>query len=120
MTACSGRYGTDQAFGAGADEIFPVGSNQGFPHQIIVFGIAVLDQCPLHGLFVGIRGNIDLVHGSGIQAGIVHDGGEGRGGGIEILHLLRVITHFPDVLGQLNGFLQQCLYPTPCNGWKPA
>ena len=55
---------------------------------------------------MGIRGNIDLVHGSGIQACIVHDSGEGRGGGIEILHLLRVITHFPDVLGQLNGFLQ--------------
>ena len=106
MTSCSGRHCTDQTLGAGTDQIFPVGSQQRFPNQVIVFGIPVLDQSPLHGFFMGIRGNVDLVHGSGIQTGIIHDGGEGRGSGVEVLDLFGIVTHFPDVFSQLNGFFQ--------------
>ena len=84
----SGRHSTDQTLGAGADQILPVGSHKGFPHQVIVLGIAVLDQRPLHGLLMGIRGHIDRPHGAGIQTGVIHGGGQGAGGGIEILHLL--------------------------------
>ena len=33
--------------------------------------------------------HIDLLHGAGIQAGVVHAGGEAAGCGIEVLHLVR-------------------------------
>ena len=102
----SGGYGSDETLGAGTDEILPVGFQQCFPDKVIVFWIAVLDQCPLHGLFVRISGNIDLFHGPGIQTGVVHYGGEGRGGGLEVLHLLRVVAHFPDIFRKLDGLLE--------------
>ena len=82
-----------------------MGLEESFLYQIVVFRVPVLDERPLHGLFVGIRRHIDPVHGPGIQAGIVHDRGQGGGGGVEILDLLRVIAHVPDVLRQLHGFL---------------
>ena len=83
-----------------------MGLQQRFLHQVVILGVAILDQRPLHSLFVGISGNIYPFHGAGIQAGVVHHGGQRRGGGIEILHLLRIVTHFPDVFCQLDGFLQ--------------
>ena len=83
-----------------------MGSHQRFPHQVVILGIAVLDQRPLHGLLMGIGRDIDLVHGPGIQTGVVHDCGQGGGCGIEVLDLLRIVAHFPDVLRQFNGFLQ--------------
>ena len=105
IAAASGRNSPNQALGAGTDQILPVGLDQRLFHQIIVFGIPVLDQRPLHGLLMGVRGDIDLLHGPGVQAGVVHDSGQGRGGGVEVLHLLRIVAHIPDVLRQLHGLL---------------
>ena len=105
--ALPGRYGPDQALGPGADQILPVGFQQRFFHQIVVLGVPVLDQRPLHGFFVGVRGDVDLLHGPGVQAGIVHDGGQGGGGGVEVLDLLRVVAHLPDVFRQFDGLLQR-------------
>ena len=92
-------------FGAGTNEVLPVGFQQSLPNQVVVFGIAVLDQCPLHGLFVGVGGDIDLFHSTGVQAGIVHHCGQGGGGGIEVLDLLRIVAHFPNILCQFDGLL---------------
>ena len=65
----------NQAFFPGPDEIFPVASAQGFPDQGEILRTAELQECPLHGLFMGIPGNIDVLAGSGIHAGIEHAGG---------------------------------------------
>ena len=62
-----------------------MGFEKRFLHQIVIFGVAVLDQCTLHGLFVGIGRYIDLVHGPGIQTGVIHDSGERGWGRIKIL-----------------------------------
>ena len=78
---------------------------QSFPDEIVILWIAVLDQRPLHGFFVGVSGDIYLVHGAGVKPGVVHNRGQGRGRGIEVLYLLRVVTHFPDVFCQFDGFL---------------
>lgn len=73
MPAGSGRDSANETLWPGTDQIFPVCRQQRLPNQIIVFGITVLDQCTLHGFFVGISGNIDLFHGTGIQSGVIHD-----------------------------------------------
>ena len=39
------------------------------PDQLVIFRVPLLDQRPLHGLFVGIHRNVHLLHGPGIQAG---------------------------------------------------
>ena len=74
----TGRDGADQALGAGADQILPVGGQQGLLDQIIVLGVAVLDQRPLHGLLVGVGGHVDPLHGARVQAGVIHHRGDGR------------------------------------------
>ena len=104
--ALPGGNGSYQALWAGADQVLPVGFDQSFFYQIIIFGVSVLDQCPLHGFLMGIGGYIHLVHCPGVKTCVVHDCGKGRGGGIEILHLLRIVTHLTDVLCQLDGFFQ--------------
>ena len=68
----AGRDSAYQTFGSGTYQIFPMGFQQSLMNQIIVLGIAILDQRPLHGLFMGIRGYIYPFHGSGIQTCIVH------------------------------------------------
>ena len=80
--------------------------HQRFPHEGVVFRVAVLDQRPLHGFFVGVGGDVDPLHGAGVKAGAVHDGGQRGGGGVKVLHLLRIVAHVPDVLGQLYGLLE--------------
>ena len=44
----------------------------------------------------GAAGGTYRLHGPGVQAGVIHHRGERRGGGIEILDLLRHIAHVPD------------------------
>ena len=55
---------------------------------------------------MGVGGDVDPLHGAGIEAGAVHDGGQCGGSGVEVLHLLRIVAHVPDVLGQLYGLLE--------------
>ena len=106
MDGSSGRYGANQTFWPGANQVLPMGGEQRLPHQVVVLGIPVLNQSPLHGLFVGVRGDVHLLHGSGVQPGVIHHRGQGGGGGVEVLHLLRVVAHLPDVLRQLHRLFQ--------------
>ena len=73
--AGTGRHCPDQALGAGADQVFSMGLEQRFPDKIIILGVAILDQRPLHSLLVGVGGNVYLVHGARIKTGIIHDCG---------------------------------------------
>ena len=91
---------------AEADQVGAACLDQGLVDQTVVFWIFILDQRPLHGLFMGIGGHIDLFHGPRVQAGIVHDRGYRRGRGVKILHLLGHIAQVPQVLGQLYGLLE--------------
>ena len=97
---------TEQTLLAVSDEVLPPGAAEGFQHQRPLFRTLPLHQRPLHGLFVGIGGHIHFLHGAGIDAGIVHTGGQGAGSGVEILHLLGLPSALVEPLGQLNRILQ--------------
>ena len=88
-----------------ADQIFSPGLYESLPDQLVIFRVPVLDQRPLHGLLVGIHWNVHLLHGPGIQACVIHTGGDGGRRGVEILDLLRHIAQIPEVLCQLHRFL---------------
>ena len=96
---------TDQTFLIKSDQICPSCFYQCLIDKIVILRIPVLDQRSLHRFLMGICWHIDLLHGPGVKAGVVHDGGQGRGGGVEVLHLLRIVAHIPDVLRQLHGLL---------------
>ena len=89
------------------DEVCPVGLDQGFFYQIVVFRVPVLDQRPLHGFFMGVRRHIDLFHGPGIQPRIVHASRDRGGRRVEILHLLRHVPQVSQVFRQLHGLLHR-------------
>ena len=101
------RVGTDKAFWRKADQICPACLLQRLAHEKIILRSSVLHQRALHRLFVRIFGHIDRLHRPGVKAGIVHDGGERRGRGIEILHLLRLVVGIAQVFGQLYGLLHR-------------
>ena len=66
------RIGPDEALLAEADQVLPPRLFQSLPDEGVVLRIPVLDEGALHGLFVGIGGHIHRLHGSRIQAGVVH------------------------------------------------
>ena len=101
------RIGPDEALLAKADQVLPPRLFQGLPDEGVILRVPVLDEGPLHGFFMGVGGDIHWLHGPGIQAGIVHDGGDGGGGWVEVLDLLRHIAQVPQVLRQLDGLLQR-------------
>ena len=81
MLLGSGRDGPNQTLGTGADQILPVRLQQSLSDKVVVFGIAILNQRPLHSLLVGVSGDIDPFHCTGVQPGVVHHRGQcGRGG----------------------------------------
>ena len=61
----------DQAFGTEANQVLPAGQDQGFVDQPVVFGVPVLDESPLHGLFMGAAGYLHGLHGQGVLAGVI-------------------------------------------------
>ena len=69
-------------------------------HQVVVLGVPILDQRTLHGLFMGIGGNIHRLHGSGVQPCIIHHRGDGGGRGVEVRHLLGVQMMGMEILRQ--------------------
>lgn len=64
-------------------------------YQIIIFRVFDLQQSPLHLFFLISAGDIYRLHGSGIQARIVHTGGYAARCGVKILHLLRIQVVIP-------------------------
>ena len=83
---------TDQAFFSKSNQILPACLKQSFPDQIMVFGVFVLDQGPLHIFFMGISAHINLIPRYGIYSRIVHDGGKGGRRRIKILYLFRHVA----------------------------
>ena len=69
-------------------------------HQVVVLGIAVLDERTLHGLFLGVARHVDGLHGARVEARVVHDGGKGGRRGVEVAHLLGHVAHVAHGLGQ--------------------
>ena len=98
--------GRDQELPPETDQILPVALQKCFFHQVIILRITVLDQCALHRLLVRIGRHVDLLHGLRIQAGVVHAGGYGSRRGIEILHLLRHVSHLTDIFRQSDRVFQ--------------
>ena len=56
---------------------------------------------------MGILGHVDRLHIARVQAGVVHAGAQGARGGIEILHLLRLMARIAQILRQLHRILER-------------
>ena len=55
---------------------------------------------------MGALRHVDGLHGAGVQTGVVHAGGQGAGGGVEVLDLLRLPPGPVQPLGQGDGVVQ--------------
>ena len=71
---------------------------QGFADEDMVLRVAVLDEGALHRLLMRVVRHVDLVHGQRVVPGVVHAGGDGARGRVEVLHLLRAELVFVQVL----------------------
>ena len=89
---------SDQALLIKPDQILPAAFDQRFSDKVIIIGIAVLNQCPLHRFFMRIAADIHFLTIPGINSRIVHDCGHGRRCRVEILHLFRHISQIPQIL----------------------
>ena len=98
--------GADEAALAVADQVLPARLVEGLQHQLPVLRLPPLHQRPLEGLVVGRFGDEHRLHGPGIQAGVPHTGGQGAGGGVEVLHLLRHMSLLVQPFSQLHRVLQ--------------
>ena len=58
----------------------------------LTFFLVVEEHEVLSLLLVGMAGDIDGLHGVGVDAGVVHLGAEGHGRGGEILYLLKAVA----------------------------
>ena len=99
--------GTHKAFRPIADQVGSSGFAKRLDNQSAVLWIAVLDECPLHGLFVRFSRAIDWFHRAWIKPRVVDACAHGRWGGVEILHLLGIVAHVSTELGKLDRFLER-------------
>ena len=88
-----------------ADQIAAAGLFQRLSHELVVFGLAILDERALHGLLVRVARHIDRLHGARIHAGVVHARRHGGRRGVEVLHLLGHVAHVSHGLGKVHSFL---------------
>ena len=80
---------------------------EGLQDQAALFRAFPLEQGPLELFLVGRFGDVDGFHRPGVQAGVIHAGGQGAGGGVEVLHLLRLAAGLVDPLGHGDGVGQR-------------
>ena len=78
----------NEAFLAIADEVTAPCLGQGLFYQVVVLGLAVLNECALQSLLVGRIGHVHWLHGARVYASEVHSGRHGGRRRIEVLHLL--------------------------------
>ncbi len=97
---------SDECLRAFADEVGAAGLDQGFAHFLAVLGLVEMEQGALQALFFLAPGDVDLLHGQRVDAGVVHAGGDCARCGVEILHLVGDKALLVEILGQLNGGLQ--------------
>ena len=97
--------GLDQAILLETNKIGAAGAGERLHHQVVIFGVAVLNEGALQRLLVRVLGHIHGLHGQRVQLGVVHARGQRPRRGIEILHLLGVVAHVAHIFGQLNGLI---------------
>ena len=100
-------YGTNQAMLGVANQIAAAGFFQRLTHELVVLGLAILDERALHGLFVRVARHIDRLHGARVHAGVVHARRHGGRRGVEVLHLFGHVAHVAHGLGKVHGFLHR-------------
>ena len=66
-----------------------------------------MQQRTLHGFFLRGLGNVDRFHRVGVQLRVVHAGGDGAGGGIEVLYLFRMHMVIPQEQRELYCLRQR-------------
>ena len=74
--------------------------------QLPVFGEEILEQRPLHRLFLGGARDKDRLEGIRVHPGVEHAGRDGAGGRVKVLHLLGVDVVFLEEEGELDRLLQ--------------
>jgi len=94
--------GAHKAFRAIAYKVLSAGGFKRFDNELSLFRALPLQKGALHGLFMEALCNIHALHGDGVNAGIVHTGGDGAGGGIKVLHLLGLAAGLVEKFRQSN------------------
>ena len=90
-----------------SDQIRAMRRLQRFPDEVVIFWIPVLDQCPLHGFFMGISRYINRFHCPWIQPRIIHTGRQGGRRRIKVLNLFRHIAKISQIFRQGNGLFHR-------------
>ena len=62
------------------------------PSALLV-GLVEKEETPLVGLVAGSGGDVNGLHGGGVDAGVVHLGSKGHGRRGEVLYLLKPVAH---------------------------
>ena len=88
-----------------ADQVAAASLFQRLAYQLVVLGLAILDERALHGLLVRVARYIDRLHGARVHAGVVHARRHGGRGGVEVLHLFGHVAHVAHGFGKVHGFL---------------
>ena len=77
-----------QRFWTVADKVFATRHQEGFAHFFSILRLVEVEEGTLQALlFLGLW-DVDLLHGQGIVAGVVHAGGDCAWCGVEVLHLV--------------------------------
>ena len=97
----------DEALFLVADEIRPLRFLQRLDDERPQLPAPPLQQRPLQRLVVGAAGHIYGRHVAGVDAGVVHAGGDGAGGGVKVLHLLGLVACPVQELRQTHGVRQR-------------
>ena len=93
----------NKTIAAVSDEVLTMGFSQCLTDQCIVFWPPELKKGTLHGLLMGISGNVDGLHGPWVETGIEHAGAESSRCRVKILDLLGHMIDVPQIFRQFNG-----------------
>ena len=81
-------FGRNKAIFAKTDEVLASCLSQCFAHKVGVPRTVILQKRALELFFVIVGGNVHGLHGQRVDTRVIHDGGRGARGGVEVLHLL--------------------------------
>lgn len=83
-------------------ECVEVVAAEGVDDVAALVGAVEEEEASLVGFVSGCACDVEWLHGGGVDAGVVHLGGEGHGCGCEVLDLFEAVAHLFEVEGELG------------------